>query len=337
MSHKSIQEVRDWFFQDLKEVKNHEEILKFKGKFLGKSGEITKLLSAIKTIPLEERSDYGKEVNLLKNETLEELKKKQELLEQEGGQALETDLTLPGVGIRRGTLHPITLVIRQVSAIFERLGFSVESGPEIETDFYNFEALNIPQHHPARDSQDTFFIDDNRVLRTQTSGIQIRTMENRKPPIRIIAPGKVFRVDHDVTHSPVFHQIEGLMVDTDINFKHLKFVLRTMIQELFGESREVRFRPSYFPFTEPSAEMDVSCFACAGKGCRLCSQTGWIEILGCGMVDPNVFEAVGIDHGVYTGWAFGIGVERIAMLQYGITDIRLFYENDVRFLNQFPS
>ena len=337
MSHKSIQEVRDRFLQELKVVKNQEEILKFKGRFLGKSGEITKLLSAIKDISAEERSGYGKDVNLLKNEATQELRKKQEELEKVAVKAPKADLTLPGVGIRRGSLHPITLVIRQVSSIFEKLGFSVESGPEIETDFYNFEALNIPPHHPARDSQDTFFIDDNRVLRTQTSGIQIRTMEKRKPPIRIIAPGKVFRVDHDVTHSPVFHQVEGLMVDKDINFKHLKFVLRTMIQELFGEDREVRFRPSYFPFTEPSAEMDVSCFACVGKGCRLCSQTGWIEILGCGMVDPNVFDAVGIDHKVYTGWAFGIGVERIAMLQYGITDIRLFYENDVRFLSQFPS
>jgi len=337
MSHREIQEVRDKFSKEIQEIANRDDLLKFKGKFLGKSGEITLLLGRIKDLPAEERGSFGKDVNILKKEANQTIKEKLTEYEQNTRESKKTDLTLPGVGQRRGTLHPITLVIRQVSSIFEKLGFSVESGPEIETDFYNFEALNIPQHHPARDTQDTFFIDDNHVLRTQTSGIQIRTMEKRKPPIRIIAPGKVFRVDHDVTHSPVFHQVEGLMVDKDINFKHLKFVLRTMIQELFGEKRQVRFRPSYFPFTEPSAEMDVSCFACSGSGCRLCSQTGWIEILGCGMVDPNVFKAVHIDPEVYTGWAFGIGVERIAMLQYGITDIRLFYENDLKFLNQFPS
>ncbi|MBT3784867.1 phenylalanine--tRNA ligase subunit alpha, partial [bacterium] len=271
MSHPEIQETRERFFQALELVSRRDELLETKGKFLGKQGEITLLVSRIKDLPPEVRGSFGQAVNLLKKEVSLEIQERLTSLEKTVRGREKVDLTLPGVGPKMGSLHPITQVIREVTEIFEKLGFYVETGPEIETDFYNFEALNIPQHHPARDTQDTFFIDENHVLRTQTSGIQIRTMEKSKPPIRIIAPGKVFRVDHDVTHSPVFHQIEGLMVDTDINFKHLKFILRLLTRELFGEERQVRFRPSYFPFTEPSAEMDVSCFACAGNGCRLCS------------------------------------------------------------------
>jgi phenylalanyl-tRNA synthetase alpha chain len=323
------------FFESIKDASTRSKLLEIKGQFLGKNGLITELLAIIKDLPKEERSAFGKDVNQLKTKVFDALKQKLEALEGETRPSDLPDLSLPGVGNPRGSLHPITLVILEVSAIFKKMGFQVESGPEIETDFYNFEALNIPKHHPARDTQDTFFVDDTHVLRTQTSGIQIRTMQRQKPPIRIIAPGKVFRVDHDVTHSPVFHQIEGLMVDSNINFKHLKYVLRLLTQELFGLERKVRFRPSFFPFTEPSAEMDVSCFKCKGSGCRLCSQSGWIEILGCGMVDPNVFLAVDLDPDEVSGWAFGVGVERIAMLKYGITDIRLFYENDLRFLNQF--
>jgi len=330
-----IENIRKSFFGALETASTRSELLETKGKFLGKKGLITSLLAQIKDLQQEERSGFGQDVNRLKGEAFKALKDRLDALDGKSDATDLPDFSLPGIRSSRGSLHPITLVIREVSAIFKKMGFQVESGPEIETDFYNFEALNIPKHHPARDTQDTFFVDDNHVLRTQTSGIQIRTMQKQKPPIRIIAPGKVFRVDHDVTHSPVFHQVEGLMVDTDINFKHLKYVLRLLTQELFGKERKVRFRPSFFPFTEPSAEMDVSCFKCKGSGCRLCSQSGWIEILGCGMVDPNVFRAVDLDPEEFSGWAFGIGVERIAMLKYGITDIRLFYENDLRFLNQF--
>jgi phenylalanyl-tRNA synthetase alpha chain len=312
-----------------------DEALRIKGRFLGKTGSVTLLFRKMKELPPEQRKDFGAALNAAKEELSRIIKEKIEELEGGGTKEGNIDLTLPGTGFKPGAFHPITMVIQEISDIFKKLGFSVASGPEIETDFYNFEALNIPPHHPARDTQDTFFIDSDHVLRTQTSGVQIRVMEKTPPPIRIIAPGKVFRVDSDVTHSPVFHQIEGLMVDKDITFRHLKYILELTLRELFGQERSIRLRPSFFPFTEPSAEVDVSCFQCNGKGCRLCSNSGWIEVLGCGMVDPNVFNAVGLDPEIYTGWAFGMGIERIAMLKYGITDIRLFYENDVRFLEQF--
>ncbi|MCO4783386.1 MAG: phenylalanine--tRNA ligase subunit alpha [Candidatus Cloacimonetes bacterium] len=319
--------------EESSKIKSTKDALTLKGKFIGKQGIVPGLLKTIKDLPIEEKKTFGKEVNELKVKIQDKLFNLVESFENKGSTSI--DLSMPGLQTKTGTLHPITQTIQDLTHIFKKLGFAVETGPEIENDYYNFEALNIPEHHPARDTQDTFFIDEKHVLRTQTSGIQIRTMENQKPPIRIVAPGKVFRVDHDVTHSPVFHQIEGLMVDKDINFRHLKYILRMLIHELFGQERAVRFRPSFFPFTEPSAEMDVSCFKCNGKGCRLCSNTGWIEILGCGMVDPNVLTGVGIDPDVYSGWAFGVGIERIAMLKYAITDIRLFYENDLRFLKQF--
>lgn len=320
----SIDETKLSFFRELEQSSNLDDLLKFKGAYLGKQGRISALLAQIKDVPPEERGEFGQAVNQLKKEATAAFEMKKEQLENHTDNSARVDLTMPGTGHLTGNLHPLTQTTNQVIDIFKKLGFSVESGPEIETDFYNFEALNMPQHHPARDMQDTFFVDNTRVLRTHTSGIQIRTMEKQNPPIRIIAPGKVFRVDRDATHSPVFHQIEGLMVDTDVNFKHLKFMLRTFIQELFGEDREVRFRPSFFPFTEPSAEMDV-----------MSEQGHWMEILGCGMVDPNVFKAVNIDPEIYSGWAFGIGIERITMLKYGMTDIRPFYENDIRFLQQF--
>ena len=320
----NIESTKQAFFKELEQSKSIDELLRFKGAYLGKQGQISSLLAQIKEVKPEKRGEFGQAVNQLKKEATAAFQKKKAELEQVKSNIDKLDLSMPGTGCPSGNLHPLTQTTEQVIKIFKKLGFSVESGPEIESDFYNFEALNMPKHHPARDMQDTFFIDSNHVLRTHTSGIQIRTMEKQEPPIRIIAPGKVFRVDRDTTHSPVFHQIEGLMVDTDVNFKHLKFMLRTFIQELFGSDREVRFRPSFFPFTEPSAEMDV-----------MSEQGQWMEILGCGMVDPNVFKAVGIDSNKYTGWAFGIGIERITMLKYGMTDIRPFFENDTRFLRQF--
>jgi len=245
------------------------------------------------------------------------------------------DPTLPGRRLPAGHLHPITLILNEVCGVFEKMGFSIAQGPEIELDFYNFEALNIPPDHPARDMQDTFYVDDKVLLRTHTSPIQVRTMEKMSPPLRIIAPGKVYRCDSDVTHTPMFHQVEGLMVDKNVSFSHLKGILTYFAQEIFDQDTAVRFRPSFFPFTEPSAEIDIQCVMCRGKGCRVCSQTGWLEVLGAGLVHPAVFRHVDIDPDVYSGFAFGLGIERIAMLRYGINDIRLFYDNDLRFLKQF--
>ena len=245
------------------------------------------------------------------------------------------DVTLPGRFTRRGSLHPITQVAGEISDIFLRLGFDIAESPEVETDYYNFEALNIPKYHPARDMQDTFYVSENIVLRTHTSPSQPRVMEKTKPPVRIISPGKVFRCDSDITHTPMFHQVEGLMVDTDVSFSDLKGVLETFIHRMFSPETPVRFRPSFFPFTEPSAEVDIGCIFCKGSGCQVCKKTGWLEILGAGMVNPRVFEMVGYNPEIYTGFAFGMGVERISMLKYGIDDIRLFFENDLRFLRQF--
>ena len=244
------------------------------------------------------------------------------------------DTTLPGRGNSSGSIHPVTQIMDEIISIFFSLGFKVEEGPEIESDFYNFEALNIPKDHPARDMQDTFYIGDD-VLRTHTSPVQIHVMENQKPPLRIIAPGKVFRCDSDVSHTPMFHQIEGLMVDENLSFGDLKGVMNIFLHEIFGQQTKTRFRPSFFPFTCPSAEVDIECVMCSGQGCRVCSKTGWLEILGCGMVDPAVFKSVDYDPERWLGFAFGLGIERIAMLKYGINDIRLFFENDLRFLKQF--
>lgn len=308
-------------------------------KYLGKKGLMTEILRGMGKLSSEERPVIGQLANQIRNE-LEELLagKLTAVKEAEKQQRLEAerlDITLPGKKPALGHKHPLTKVIEEVEDIFISMGFSVVKGPEIEKDYYNFEGLNMPKDHPARDTQDSFYITPDILLRTQTSPVQVRTMEKQQPPIRIIAPGKVYRRDADVTHSPMFHQIEGLVVDKNISFGHLKGALEEFILKMFGADRKIRFRPHYFPFTEPSAEVDVSCIMCNGEGCRICSQTGWLEILGCGMVHPRVLEMAGYDPQEYSGFAFGLGVERIAMLKYRIDDIRLLFESDMRFLQQF--
>ena len=304
--------------------------------FLGRKGILTGFLRNIPALPMDDRPAAGKNGNLLKEKLEKEIKKAQSDLDGALASATEgIDITLPGRSVGKGALHPITQVIDEICGIFLRLGFDIAEGPEVETDYYNFEALNIPKYHPARDMQDTFYVSDNIVLRTHTSGSQPRVMEKNDPPVRIISPGKVFRCDSDLTHTPMFHQVEGLMVDKNISFGDLKGVLTTFVQQFFDKDTSLRFRPSFFPFTEPSAEVDIRCVMCKGKGCRVCSQTGWIEILGSGMVHPAVFENIGYDTSKYTGFAFGLGMERAAMLKYGIDDIRKYFENDVRFLRQF--
>jgi phenylalanyl-tRNA synthetase alpha chain len=307
--------------------------------FLGKKGCIQTLMKDLRQASPEEKRQLGKLINDFKQYVENLLEEKQgELGKSTRSQPSQKeifDTTLPGKRETTGTLHPITQVMEEITTIFMGLGFQVEEGPEIETDFYNFEALNIPKDHPARDMQDTFYVEGGTVLRTHTSPVQIHVMENREPPLRIIAPGKVYRCDSDVSHTPMFHQIEGLMVDKNVSFSHLKGIMNIFLQEVFGTETKVRFRPSFFPFTCPSAEVDIQCVICGGKGCRVCSQTGWLEILGCGMVDPAVLKCVNYDSEEWTGFAFGLGIERISMLKYGINDIRLFFENDLRFLKQF--
>lgn len=311
-------------------------------QYLGKQGEITQLLKNLNTLEADQRKQVGQETNQAKQQIMEWLNQKGEQLQK---QVLEKrlaeesiDVTLPGRGKWRGTLHPVTHVRQRVEAFFRSIGFEVVEGPEVETDFYNFEALNMPSHHPARAMHDTFYFPDGRLLRTHTSPVQIRTMEQLKPPLRIIAPGRVYRCDSDITHTPMFHQVEGLVVDENANFSDLKGVLTNFFQHFFEQSDlSLRFRPSYFPFTEPSAEVDIRCVMCLGNGCRVCKHSGWLEVLGCGMVHPNVLKAVNIDSERYTGWAFGFGIDRIAMLRYGIDDLRLLFENDLRFLRQFST
>lgn len=309
-------------------------------KFLGKKGELTAVLKGMGALSPEERPQIGALANEIRG-TIENYidTKKSELaakMEEIKLASEVIDVTMPGKAQKKGDIHPLTKVMNNIKDTFIGMGFEIADGPEVESDYYNFEALNIPKNHPARDTQDTFYVSDNVVLRTQTSGMQVRVMEKTKPPIRIIAPGKVYRSDAlDATHSPVFHQIEGLVVDKGVTMADLKGTLEMFIHRLYGENTKVRFRPHHFPFTEPSAEVDISCFACGGKGCSVCKGEGWIEILGCGMVHPKVLENCGIDPEVYSGFAFGIGLERIAMGKYGINDIRLFFEDDVRFLSQF--
>jgi len=305
-------------------------------KFLGRKGILTGFLRNISSLPIDERSKAGKNANILKTK----LKKAFEnafskIKSDEDKDFTGIDVTLPGRVAQRGALHPITQVSNEICNILLRLGFDIAKSPEVETDYYNFEALNIPKYHPARDMQDTFYVAENIVLRTHTSPSQPRVMEKTKPPLRIISPGKVFRCDSDVTHTPMFNQVEGLMVDKNISFGNLKGILTTFIHQFFDKHTSLRFRPSFFPFTEPSAEVDIRCVMCKGKGCRICSKTGWLEVLGSGMVHPAVFENVGYDTDKYTGFAFGMGVERLAMLKFGIDDIRKFFENDMRFLRQF--
>ena len=307
---------------------------------LGKKGELTAVLKSMKEVAPEDRPKVGQWVNETRQEIenkLDEMKKKLEAAELEHRLENEViDVTLPAKKNRVGHSHPNTMVLEEVERIFTGMGYEVVEGPEVEYDYYNFEALNIPANHPAKDEQDTFYINDKILLRTQTSPVQVRVMEQKKPPIRMIAPGRVFRADEvDATHSPSFHQIEGMVIDKGITFSNLKGTLTKFVQKLFGKETKVKFRPHHFPFTEPSAEMDVSCFKCGGKGCRFCKGEGWIEILGCGMVHPRVLRMSGIDPEEYSGFAFGIGLERIALLKYEIDDMRLLYENDDRFLKQF--
>ena len=309
-------------------------------KYLGKKGELTSVLRGMGALPAEERPIIGQIANEVRAEIESALSSATQLLKEK---ALEKklidekiDVTMPAAEIKIGKLHPLTRIQRRIEEIFIGMGFSIAEGPEVELDYYNFQALNIPENHPARDTQDTFYITDNILLRSQTSPVQVRTMEKQKPPIRIISPGRVYRSDAvDATHSPLFHQVEGLVVDKGITMGDLKGMLETFAKTLFGDETRLRFRPHHFPFTEPSAEVDVSCFVCGGKGCRVCKNEGWIEILGAGMVHPFVLENCGIDPNVYSGFAFGMGVERIAMKHYGIDDMRLLYENDTRFLEQF--
>lgn len=326
--------------EELNVAETKEQLEDIRLKYLGKKGELTQVLRMMGSLSAEERPVMGQLANVVRNEIeglLEEKNKKvaaAELEKQLKAEAL--DVTVPGKKALKGGRHPLALIKEELSEIFMSMGFSIAEGPDVELDHYNFEALNIPKGHPARDTQDTFYIDDDVVLRTQTSPVQIRVMENKKPPIRIVAPGMVYRSDTaDATHSPVFHQMEGLVVDKGITMADLKGTLEEFCRLLYGPETKTRFRPHHFPFTEPSAEVDVSCFVCGGKGCRVCKGEGWIEILGAGMVHPKVLEICDIDPNEYSGFAFGIGLERVAMRKYDIDDIRLFYENDVKFLKQF--
>jgi phenylalanyl-tRNA synthetase alpha chain len=337
---KKLKEIEEEAIKFFNMTNDMEKLENLRVEFLGKKGKVTAVLRNMANISAEERPIIGKEANILKEKLNLLIQKKiteiEERLVKKKMAMEKIDVTLPGLKPNLGHKHPLTQIIKEVEDVFIGLGFSIAEGPEIESEYYNFEALNIPEHHPARDLQDTFYIDENYLLRTQTSPVQIRTMAKEKPPIRIIAPGRVYRADElDASHSPIFHQIEGLVIDKNISFADLKGTINTVIKSLFGEDRRIRFRPSYFPFTEPSAEVDVSCGVCGGKGCRLCSYTGWLEILGSGMVHPNVLEMAGLDSRVYSGFAFGMGWDRIAMMKYGIDDIRLLFENDKRFLHQF--
>ena len=308
-------------------------------EYLGKKGKLTALLKGLGALSVEERPAAGAKINEIKSDLQSLINSKKTVLENETVNAKlvgeSIDITLPGRGQGVGGLHPVTRTMERIEAFFKRVGYGVETGPEIEDDYHNFEALNIPSHHPARAMHDTFYIDPKTVLRTHTSPVQVRTMEKQGPPIRIICPGRVYRCDSDLTHTPMFHQVEGLVVDRDISFADLKGVIDQFLKAFFEADLPVRFRPSYFPFTEPSAEVDIQCTNCSGKGCRVCSHTGWLEVMGCGMVHPSVLEHCSIDSDNFTGFAFGMGVERLAMLRYGVNDLRLFFENDLRFLKQF--
>ncbi|MBK2357732.1 phenylalanine--tRNA ligase subunit alpha [Francisella hispaniensis] len=334
-----VEQMRDKALEELNLVKDKKSLDDIRVKYLGKKGELTEMMKLIATLPNDEKPKLGQAVNIAKQALQEAINLKlANFEEQELNEKLvqeKIDVTLSGVGQNQGSLHPVTKTLNRIEAFFKQNGFAIEFGPEIESDYYNFETLNIPSHHPARAMHDTFYIDDTHVLRTHTSGVQIRTMEKQQPPIRIIAPGRVYRCDSDITHTPMFHQVEGLLVDKDVSFADLKGLLHAFLNSFFEKDLKVRFRPSYFPFTEPSAEADIECVMCDGKGCRVCKHTGWLEVLGCGMVHPKVLKAGNIDAENYQGFAFGMGVERLSMLRYGIDDLRMFFENDLRFLKQF--
>lgn len=308
-------------------------------QYLGKKGELTQQMQSLGKLPAEERRDAGKVINVAKQAVQNAIEQRRTILQAEllnkklSSEAI--DVSLPGRGQVNGGLHPVTRTLQRIEALFTQLGFEIAEGPEIEDDYHNFEALNIPESHPARAMHDTFYVDEHTVLRTHTSPVQVRVMAERKPPLRVIAPGRVYRCDSDLTHTPMFHQIEGLLVDDRVTFADLKGIIDEFLRQFFEKDLPVRFRPSYFPFTEPSAEVDIQCVMCGGEGCRVCSHTGWLEVLGCGMVHPKVLAHVNIDSEKFTGFAFGMGIERLAMLRYGVNDLRLFFENDLRFLRQF--
>lgn len=308
-------------------------------QYLGKKGELTQVMKTLGNIPPEERPQVGAMVNDAKQRVQSVLNARKSDMEAAALNARlaaeRVDVTLPGRGQTTGGLHPVTRTMERIEEFFSRVGYTVAEGPEVEDDYHNFEALNIPGHHPARAMHDTFYFNANTLLRTHTSPVQVRTMESQKPPIRIVCPGRVYRCDSDLTHSPMFHQVEGLLVDREVSFADLRGTIAEFLQVFFEKDLKVRFRPSFFPFTEPSAEVDIQCVMCSGSGCRVCKQTGWLEVMGCGMVHPNVFRSAGIDPEQYQGFAFGMGVERLAMLRYGVNDLRLFFDNDLRFLAQF--
>ena len=336
----SLETLKKAAIEAVQAVNSPAELEQLRVDYLGKKGQLTGLLKNLGTLSPEDRPKAGALINEVKQELTGLLNARKDDLEQqalaEKLAAERVDVTLPGRRVDAGGLHPITRTIQRVEDFFAGMGFDVVEGPEIEDDYHNFEALNIPEHHPARAMHDTFYIDDTHVLRTHTSGVQVRTMEAREPPLRIVCPGRVYRCDSDLTHSPMFHQVEGLLIDEHSSFGDLKGLLEQFLHAFFERSDlDVRFRPSYFPFTEPSAEVDIQCVKCSGAGCRVCSHTGWLEVLGCGMVNPRVFEMTGIDTERFTGFAFGLGVERLAMLRYGIGDLRLNFDNDLRFLRQF--
>ena len=334
-----LSRLREDVLEKLNNVGNLDELNDLKVKVLGKKGEFTAIMKGMAEIAAEKRAEFGKMTNELKVVLQDRFDEKfntlKEMAKQERLKNETIDITLPGRKTNEGSLHPLTKTVAEIKEIVSDMGFDIVDGPEIEYVKYNFDALNIPKTHPSREVSDTFYIQDDVVLRTQTSGMQIRYMLDRKPPFRMVSIGKVYRPDYDVSHTPMFHQMEGLMIGEDVSFANFKAILENVVKKIFGKERNVRFRPHFFPFTEPSAEMDVECGVCKGKGCRVCKGTGWLEILGSGMVNPKVLEGVGIDPKKYQGFAFGLGLERITMLKYGIDDLRAFYDNDVRFLDQF--
>jgi len=337
-----IRELSGEGLRALADARTESDLLNVKGRYFGKKGAISEFLKDVSSLAIEDRKTIGQAANEARTELEAAFESRLAEIrdaERRAREGLERlDVTLPGRSPAAGSRHPVARTMAEIIAVFQRLGFSVRGGPDVEKDYYNFEALNIPKDHPARDMQDTFYVDwpgGDLVLRTHTSPIQIRTMESMRPPVRVIAPGAVYRCDSDITHSPMFHQVEGFAVDRDITMADLKGLLTEFCRMMFGAGKPLRFRPSFFPFTEPSAEVDIQCVICGGSGCRVCKESGWLEILGCGMIDPAVYGFVGYDPEAYTGFAFGMGVERIAMLRHGISDIRLFFENDIRFLSQF--
>jgi len=337
MQRSEIEKIKADFNEEIGNASTSNELEQIRIKYLSRNGIITKLFDVLKSISGEDKPVFGKLLNDLRNEATEVFNNKKSIIESNQlPDSGSIDLTLPGKGVKIGSRHILTQTLFEIKSIFKGLGFSVYDGPELESDYYNFEALNFPPDHPARDMQDTFFVSDKFLLRTHTTPVQIRIMEKEQPPIRAIMPGRVYRNEAISSRSYcMFHQVDGIYVDTDVSFAELKGTLVSFAEQFYGEGLKYRFRPSFFPFTEPSAEMDITCYICKGKGCRVCKHSGWLEILGCGMVDPNVFKYVNYDAEKYTGYAFGMGIERIAMLKYGIDDIRIFFENDLRFLKQF--